>query len=135
MKRYAKIILFDSLAGLCFIGVALFGWIPGPGGIPLLIAGLSLLAVNHDWAERLLERTKLKGKYLKQYIFPDDPLVRHFYDAVTLTFIIAGFYILLKTDDRIISALSVTMICFALLIFLFNRNRFDKFSTLFKKQK
>ena len=135
LKHYGKIILFDTLAGICFIGVALFGWLPGPGGIPLLIAGLSLLAVNHDWAERLLERTKLKGKYLKSYIFPDDPYVRHFYDIVSGALVISGLYIALNTDDRIISAIAVTILCFALLIFLFNRDRFDKFSTLFKRKK
>ena len=133
LKRLTKVIIFDTLAGICFLGVALFGWLPGPGGLPLLLAGLSLLAVNHDWAERLLEKTKVRGMSLKQHLFPDDPYVRAFYDILCVAFIITGLYITLNSDDRLVSAAAVMIITFALAIFLFNRERFDKFSTLFKK--
>lgn len=34
----------------------LFGWIPGPGGIPLFLAGVAILATEYDWAERLKQR-------------------------------------------------------------------------------
>ncbi len=134
-KRYTKVIVFDTLAGLCFLGVVLFGWIPGPTGIPLLIAGLSLLAVNHDWAERLLRTAKIKGVSIQKYIFPKDPLVRGFYDVICLAFIVGGLYIAFATEDRIISAFGVMLLTVALGIFLFNRERFTTFASLFKRRK
>ncbi len=47
-----------------FVGVVLIiaapltGWLPGPGGIPLLIAGLAVLASEFEWAQRLLQRVR-----------------------------------------------------------------------------
>ena len=31
---------------------AFLGWIPGPGGIPLFLAGVAILATEYSWAER-----------------------------------------------------------------------------------
>ncbi|MBA2279210.1 hypothetical protein H0V99_02090 [Candidatus Saccharibacteria bacterium] len=134
LKKYGKVILFDTLAGLCFIGVALFGWLPGPGGIPLLILGLSLLAVNHDWAERWMETVKYKGTTLKKYLFPSSPWVRLFYDFGSVVIILGGIYVLLNSDKRLLSAVGTIMITFGLVIFLFNRDRFDKIAALFKSK-
>lgn len=57
-----------TIIGLCLIVVAfLIGWIPGPWSIPLVIAGLAVLATEYDWAEDFLtwsrtryEKTKAK---------------------------------------------------------------------------
>ena len=59
-----------TIIGLCLIVVAfLIGWIPGPWSIPLVIAGLAVLATEYDWADDFLtwsrqryERTKAKLK-------------------------------------------------------------------------
>ncbi len=135
IKRYGKIIIFDTLAGICFIGVAVFGWLPGPGGLPLFLAGLSLLAVNHAWAERLLETTKHKGMALKKYIFPANPLIRGLYDFLSFVLLFGGGTLLFITQDRIISAIGVAIICFGLVIFLLNRDRSDKLSAYIKRRR
>lgn len=31
----------------------LIGWLPGPGGIPLFILGIAILASEYEWADRL----------------------------------------------------------------------------------
>ena len=57
-----------TIIGLCLIVVAfLIGWIPGPWSIPLVIAGLAVLATEYDWADDFLtwsrqryERAKAK---------------------------------------------------------------------------
>jgi hypothetical protein len=36
----------------------LLGWLPGPGGIPLFLVGLSLLAINHEWAKKRMDSIK-----------------------------------------------------------------------------
>ncbi|HWD80904.1 MAG TPA: PGPGW domain-containing protein [Kribbella sp.] len=46
------------LGGLLIIAAPLTGWLPGPGGIPLFIAGLAVLASEFEWAQRLLQRVK-----------------------------------------------------------------------------
>ncbi|WP_427893080.1 PGPGW domain-containing protein [Kribbella sp. GL6] len=46
------------LGGLLLIAAPLTGWLPGPGGIPLFIAGLAVLASEFEWAQRLLYRVK-----------------------------------------------------------------------------
>lgn len=134
VKKIGKIVIFDSLAILCFIGVALFGWLPGPGGVPLTIAGLSLLAVNHDWAERWLETTKVKGVSIKNKLFPDRPLIKHAYDIVGSIVLALGLYLSFTADTRILSAVGAIFTTFSFSVILFNRKRLDKLSDIFKKK-
>lgn len=134
LKRYGKIILFDTLAVICFIGVILFGWIPGPGGIPLFLLGLGLLAVNHDWAERWLETAKHHGVSFKQWLFPNTPWVRLAYDLGALLLMSLGVVLIYLYENRLIEGAAVIMICFSLFVFLVNRDRFDSFANLFKKK-
>lgn len=48
-----------ALAGLVLVvGAALTGWLPGPGGIPLFLAGLALWATEFDWAHGLMVRCR-----------------------------------------------------------------------------
>jgi hypothetical protein len=133
LKKYGKVILFDTLAVLCFIGVALFGWLPGPGGIPLLLLGLSLLAVNHDWAERWMETVKYKGTTVKKHLFPANPRIRIFYDIASVLIIMGGLYLAFTSNNRLFVAAGTIATTFGFVIILFNRDRFDKISGLFKK--
>ncbi len=54
MKRWLTII-----AGMCvvIVGIILMP-VPGPGGIPVTLAGLAMLSTELAWAKRLLERVK-----------------------------------------------------------------------------
>jgi len=135
LKRYGKIILFDTLAVFCFIGVIAFGWLPGPGGIPLFLAGLGLLAVNHDWAERWLETAKHKGKSFKRILFPDIQWVRYLYDIGSVIIFSGALYLAITTTSRIVLSASIAAAMFSFFVFLINRDRFDKFSTLFKEKR
>jgi hypothetical protein len=134
IRKYGKIIIFDTLAILCFVGVILFGWIPGPGGIPLFILGLSLLAVNHDWAERWLETAKHKGVTFKKWLFPDIQWIRYSYDLLSITTFAAGTYALFNSETRFIEGAAVAVMIFSLFIFLINRDRFDKIADTFKRK-
>lgn len=42
---------------------------PGPFTIPLLIAGLAVLATEYAWARRALDETKKKAKVAKERLF------------------------------------------------------------------
>lgn len=135
LKRYGKIVAFDTLAIICFIGVILFGWLPGPGGIPLFLIGLSLLAVNHDWAERWLETAKHKGVTFKKWLFPDKIWVRNLYDAASLAIMSTGGILIYFYENRLIEGFAVMLIIGSLFLFLLNRDRFDKVSDLYKRKK
>jgi hypothetical protein len=62
--RLWKVIILDTLGVLLMILAVLTGWLPGPGGIPLFIAGLALLAINHTWAQAKLDWVKAHSKDL-----------------------------------------------------------------------
>lgn len=71
MKKFLEaswVIVLDIVGVLLLILAMLVGWLPGPAGIPLALAGLSLLAINHDWAKRLLERFKTEGLKVKDKV-------------------------------------------------------------------
>ena len=38
---------------LFVVAAGLTGWIPGPGGIPLFLIGIAILATEYEWAGRL----------------------------------------------------------------------------------
>lgn len=150
LKRYGKIIVFDTLAILCFIGVILFGWIPGPGGIPLFLLGLGLLAVNHDWAERWLETAKHKGVSFKKWLFPDKEWVKNVYDAGSILLIGLGGFMFYRykdifqnepigvqepTYEVFFATGALILFCMGLFVFLLNRDRFGSFANLIKRNK
>ena len=134
LQRYGKIVAFDTLAVFCFIGVIAFGWLPGPGGVPLFLIGLSLLAANHDWAERWLETAKYKSKSLKKIIFPDVRWIRYTYDVVSVLLFSGAIYVYLNSDNNIITAASAVTASLSLFLFLLNRDRLDKISSVFKRK-
>lgn len=48
---------FVFVIGMLFvIAAALTGWLPGPGGIPLFLVGIAILATEFEWAMRLRDR-------------------------------------------------------------------------------
>jgi len=133
IKHIGKIILFDTLAGLCFIGVIAFGWLPGPGGLPLFLAGLALLAANHEWAERWLHTVKVKGKSLKGFLFPNVGWVKNSYDLGAILMLAGGFYMMFTTVNRLLAAFSIMVTCLAAVLFVFNRGRSDNIKAFTKK--
>ena len=48
------------------VGVVIIGPLPGPGGIPIVAAGLGLLATEFVWAQRLLKQFRDKTVQLQQ---------------------------------------------------------------------
>jgi hypothetical protein len=133
-RSFWKMVAFDTLAGLCFIGVILFGWLPGPGGVPLFLLGLSLLAANHEWAERWLETAKHKGVSFKKRLFPKAAWIRNLYDIVATALVAGGIYSLFQTSNRLLEGAIVIVICVSLFVLLLNRDRLDAIQAYFKKK-
>ena len=52
-----RLVIFVVGAALVLLGIALIP-LPGPFSIPLMIAGLAVLATEYVWAERVLDSAK-----------------------------------------------------------------------------
>lgn len=67
-KVRKPVVLF--LGGAFIVAAGLFGWLPGPGGIPLFLVGIAILATEFAWAERfkvyMLDLIKRTGRWLKE---------------------------------------------------------------------
>jgi uncharacterized protein (TIGR02611 family) len=60
------------VVGLLFVIAAPFtGVLPGPGGIPVFLVGIAILATEFEWAERLrdytIEKIKIAGRWYRQH--------------------------------------------------------------------
>ena len=109
------------------------GWLPGPGGIPLFIIGLSLLAINHDWAKRYIDLTKQYANRLGDLIFVENPKLQLFYDIVSP--LLLGTGIALAWGHSAIWQLSLGIFLFfmGLTIGLGNRGRWANLRKQFKR--
>jgi Putative transmembrane protein (PGPGW) len=67
-RNLVRRVLFTILGVLLIIAAILTGWLPGPGGIPLAIAGFWVLAKEYDWAEDALDWMKDKYREAKRKI-------------------------------------------------------------------
>lgn len=137
MKRSSqkiKVILTDVLGVLLMIVAPFLGWLPGPGGIPLFLAGLGLLAINHEWARRWLQdfdkkRLQFTDKYLTK-----NPVVRWVLDIFSIAAISGGIAILVTQDNLLKRAIGTALISISVIVFLINQKRFDRLVARFKKK-
>ena len=130
MKLF-KIIITD-LAGFGLIVLAvLTDWLPGPGGIPLLLAGIGLLSINHEWARKILHGIKTNGLKFFDKLFVDHPAVKIFYDSLALAMFAFGVYLLVKLTG-FTQTVSLIFVFFGITLFLGNRKRLKKIQAYFK---
>lgn len=129
MKEIAiklRTILIDILGVLLIILAGLAGWIPGPGGIPLLIAGLGLLSINHEWARRWLETVRKHGVKLSDKLFNNSPRVTLLVDLIGLVIITGAVFIIVYFTKSIIRSAAIFLIILGIFLLLSNRQRFQK---------
>ena len=122
-----KRIFFNTLGTLCVIGSILFGWLPGPGGIPLLLTGLGLLALNNEWAERLLDRVKQNIYNLNDIIFVNKPAIQLAWDSAAIVLFALAVYLIGFTRSYITQGAGVSVLAITSYIFLSNRSRYKRF--------
>ena len=127
MIKRAKHVLLDIVGVLLIIISPLLGWIPGPGGIPLLLAGLSLLAVNHSWAKRWLKQINKRGSDLVELIFVDHTIWKIIYDIVSTLFVFVGIYFIYSHTSNFILSLAIFALLTGLGLFAGNRKRLQRF--------
>jgi len=124
LHRNLKRILTD-IAGylLIILGVA-FGWVPGPGGVPLIVAGLGLLSINNEWAARLRKYLLKHGREFTKALFPPHPFVQWLYDTICV--LLLALVTVLLWDHSPFWKVSLAVLLFFVAIFIaaMNRDRF-----------
>lgn len=125
----------DILGVLAIIAAGIIGpLIPGPGGIPLLILGLSLLATNHEWAERWLLTVKKQGVNISDKIFSDKPSVKIGLDIASVALIAGGVLLVTQATRSVFQTAAISLFIMAILLFFGNRKRAKTFKNRFFKR-
>ena len=132
IKHYVQLVVFDTLATVFMIGAILTGWLPGPGGIPLFIIGLSLLAINHEWAERYIDLLKKYADKVSDIIFI--PRLRVLFDILAPILLVAGGYLLYLRGAIWTISLGIFLLALGLLTFFGNRSRWSRLKKSLSKR-
>jgi hypothetical protein len=133
VKHYAQLIFFDTLAVIFMVFAVATGWLPGPGGIPLFIVGLSLLAINHEWAKRYIDLLRRYADRVSDLIFI--PKLRLAFDVLAGALLASGILLITFHDALWMLSAGIFSICFGLLCLLGNRNRWAKLKKSFKHKR
>lgn len=129
---YQRIAIDVAGFGLMIIAPFL-GWLPGPGGIPLFIAGLGLVALNHEWAANLLRDFEEKRQELTDKYLMTSPRVSLTVDALSVVLFGVGLYIAVSQDALILRGAGLGLASITLIITLSNQKRFERIAAWFKK--
>jgi len=116
--------IFTDIAGygLIFLGGAL-GWLPGPGGIPLVLAGLALLSLHNEWARRLSDWLIKHSGHLIVYIFPKNKYVQLFYDVIAGALFVIVAWLTWHESAVWQIGLASALFIFMIIILAINRDR------------
>lgn len=130
MTKLIKRIVLDLLGILLILGGVAFGWLPGPGGIPLILAGLGLLSINNVWAKRVLQNFEDIWKDYQNKITHSSPRIQNTIDIFVALSLGAGV-ILAFQKSAMLLGFGIGMIISALILGLTNRDRVTKLKNLF----
>lgn len=120
--------------GLIFISPFL-GWLPGPGGIPIFVAGLALLALNYDWADNLLKDfDKKRLAFVEKYLVGNKRISRTI-DVLCLLIIVMAIVAVLYLENSILRLLSAGAGTFSFFILISNQKRLDTWFARLKNRK
>lgn len=124
-----------DVAGVGLIVASPFlGLFPGPGGVPIFLAGLGLLASNHDWARNILKDLEKHREGLAQRVFANKK-VSLAADIIGTLILCGAIYILFTTDSLLYRGFSIGTISTTLLVLLSNQSRIERIMVRFKRSK
>lgn len=127
-------VLFTDIAGVCLIILSILtGWIPGPGGIPLFLGGLGLLALNHEWARKLLVHVKTHGVKAAELFFKEHKLLMLAYDFVAIALVTLGIVLIIRLTG-VIQGVAIGFIFIGLGLFFGNRKRLQRLTKKFRNK-
>ena len=127
MRISFKRIGTDAAGYLLLIAAVLTGWLPGPVGVPLALAGLGLLSIHNAWARRLREWLIAKSGSLAQMLFPKNKLIEFSYDFIAFLLLLFIATLLWLHDAVWQISLALFSFCIGAVLALANRSRWQRF--------
>lgn len=127
IQRNLKRIAIDMAGYLLILAAIATGWLPGPGGIPLALAGLALLSINNEWARRLRKYLLANGGKLVAVLFPRHKIVEWLYDILVLLLFTLATVLVYRHAAIWQVSIAIAAFFFALFIALMNRDRLNSF--------
>lgn len=125
-----------DIAGFSMIIASPFlGWLPGPGGIPLFLAGLGVLSLNYEWPERILKDFDTRRKELTEKYLVKNRTVSIILDLIGIGLIAGAVYLLTQQDSLVLRGLGVGMTTLSLILILSNQRRIDRLMAKLKRNK
>lgn len=123
MQKKTKAILVDILGFTLIIVAIPISWLPGPGGIPLIILGLSLLATNHEWAKRVMDRLKAEVSKASKRVTDADPATKWGIDILGIAFIAGAVILITQFTKSIATTAAISLSIGAVVLLITNQNR------------
>lgn len=123
MQKHAKRIVTDAAGYALLILAIASGWLPGPGGIPLALAGLGLLSIHNKWAQDLRDYILKHGGKFVQVLFPQNRFVQALYDLVVALLLALVAVLAWRHAALWQTSLAVALFFISLLIAGLNRDR------------
>ena len=123
----------DIAGYTCLLLVVLLGPLPGPGGIPLLLAGLGLLSIHNSWARRLLEYVKRHSESFRALLFPQRPIIELMWDIVGSVLFISSILLVVFGNGWLIRSLTLSLGALAVVVLLNNRSRIRNLTIKIKR--
>jgi hypothetical protein len=120
--------------GLIIAGV-LFGWLPGPGGVPLILAGLGLLSLNYIWAEKLMKNFDKKRIEYTDKLLQADPLTSKLMDGLSVIILAGGIWLVTTQENVFLKGLGVGLAFSGITVLISNQKRLDRVLKRIKKNK
>jgi drug/metabolite transporter (DMT)-like permease len=115
IHKHFKRILTDVAGYLLILAGVAFGWLPGPGGIPLVLAGLGLLSINNAWA------AKLRDYLLKHRT------VQLLYDLLVAVLLVLASYLAWNHAAVWQLSLAIGLFFFSVFVAAMNRERYLRY--------
>lgn len=126
-----------DIAGFGLIILSPFaGLLPGPGGLPVFIAGLGILALNYDWAKRLVDNFEQKYNDFVQKHLVNNKKVSRTVDLLSLIILFTGLFTLLNAELRFFQVMGLGLTSFSIFVIISNQDRFRRlYKFIIKKLK
>lgn len=127
IQSITKLVVLDTVGGIFLVAALLTGWLPGPGGIPLFLIGLSIISVNHESARRFKEWISKNSDRFLSFFFPHIWWVEWLYDTM-LVLLLCGVGALIWLCHHPYRLTFATFLLGAsLVITIGNRSRWHRF--------
>lgn len=134
MKSKTKAVLIDILGFTLILAAAPIGWLPGPGGIAVLVLGLSLLANNHEWAARIRNSVVDKAAEASRRVAEADPVTRWAIDISSVVFIVIAVWLMLRVTGSLAKTSAISFVIVGIIMLFTNQNRHKKLLSKIKRK-